>query len=236
MNQLLQNTYKKMFKNKFLIILLSVVLLFFIIHQIFRTQREGFEANEDDETKAENLGQWLAKNLAPPLKQEENIEGDAYTRIESEFTRTLESSVPHYKAKNLYEEERKKSTGPPTGSKENPNDADARKVADLDKEYTKYLWGNDSTQFNNETNDEDKKRIFRYAELRINDLPKKDDTYFTSINNKVQFINKFKQSLQDEKNNMLSDDLKDVNNTKKESIITNQMIKRELCNFIPNSN
>ncbi len=214
MNKHLHNIYVNFFKNKLLIFILIIVGLLFVINQFYFL--ENFDPNENDKDKATNMGKWLGEKLVPPIPKDENIEEDAYDRIEYEFTNN-DSKVPHEDARKDYNEKRKQYTSKEDGgSKDNPSLDDNKKKNELDREYIKYLYGNDSTQFNAKTNPEDKKRIFRFSELKQEEIPEKGDPYYRNIKNKDSFIDRFKKVLLNTKEKEEKDKLKDVSDKKKQ--------------------
>ncbi len=205
----------KFLKNKFLIFILIIVALLFIINQFYFI--ENFEdTSTNDNDKAEYIGKWLGENLVPPIPENLNIESDAQNRIQYEFTNN-DTEIPHKEARNTYQNERKEYTSKEEGgNKDNPSQEEDKKRTEMDQEYAKYLYGNDSTQFNNQTRAEDKKRIFRFAEIKQELLPQKGDDYYKSIENKDNFIDKFKKILFKTKDEQIETKLKDASDEKKD--------------------
>ena len=214
MNKHLHNIYVKFFKNKFLIFILIIVALLFFINQYYFI--ENFDPNENDNDKATNMGKWLGEKLIPPIPEDQNIEEDAHDRIEYEFINN-DSKIPHERVRKDYKQKRKQYTSKSDGgSKDNPTPDDNKKKNELDREYIKYLYGDGSTQFNVNTAPKDKKRIFRFSELKQEEIPKKGDPYYRNIENKDSFIDRFKKVLLNTKEKEETEKLKDVSDEKKQ--------------------
>lgn len=204
--------------SKYLWVLLLIVILYFIIKNLFKkTYFEALTANfnEDasDDEKANELALYFANGLKPPEKEEEELEPDAIGRIELEFKRPKSGKIPYGDAYDVYIDKRNQHLPP---EKKNPTDVDGKGLMDLDMEYKKFSWGHDSTDFNNYILEKDKKRIFKITKL-LNEMPNKpSDLYFKNIENPSSFNKTFNEKINAYKDDIVKNDLSKTTQTNKD--------------------